>query len=123
MISVNGLREFADRLAGLNLKSVGYRALESAAQKLEAAVKEALSNSPEDGHIEPWRGSDELYDSVEHTASASKAVIGSGSTVAVDQEFGTRAEQPRSFLRSTAEAEAEETVNLVADTIANLVGA
>ena len=115
LISVNGLREFADRLARLNLESARYRALECAAQKLEAAVRETISNSPEVGHIEPWRGSDELHDSVEHTASASEAVIGSGSMVAVDQEFGTRAEQPHSFLRSTAEAKAEETVSLIAE--------
>jgi phage gpG-like protein len=123
VIVLDGLHKADDRLANLDVPGAVATAIAAAARDLEAKVKEILSLAPGQDHSVPWLRTGALRASINHETDGNMAVIGSASDVAVDQEFGTAAIPPRSFLASTASAEAECVVACVADAIAQALAA
>lgn len=102
--SMTSLAELAARLERFDVEPTQRQALDDAASRMEAAVREALSHAPGGEHDLPWVRSGELRDSIAHQADASRAVIGSDSMVARYQELGTRHDPPRPFLAPQAAA-------------------
>jgi phage gpG-like protein len=123
VIVLDGLRKADDRLANLDVPGAVAGGIAAAARSLEAKVKEGLSFVSGQDHSAPWLRTGALRASISHETDVNMAVIGSASDVAVDQELGTAAIPPRSFLASTASAEAESVVACVADAIAHALAA
>jgi phage gpG-like protein len=118
MIALDGLRALADRLARLDLPAVQHAALEDAAGRLDAAVRQSLSSQPGGEHALPWLRTGALRASIDHRTDADSAVVGSDDPVAVDQELGTLRIPPRPFLATTAAAHAAEIARSVGAAIA-----
>ena len=118
MTFVRGLRQAERRLASLDIAQAIADALGDAAGALNARVTDALSQPPGQDHATPWLRTGALRASIGYGVDGMKAVVGSTSGVAVDQELGTQIVPPRPFLASTAASAADEVVGSVAVKIA-----
>jgi HK97 gp10 family phage protein len=120
---MTNLAEFLARLGRVELEAVHRRALEEAAQRIEAAVQSALSHPPGGDHDTPWLRSGELRNSIAHKADAEGATIGSTSMVALYQEVGTRNDPPRPFLAPVAAAIGEEVAEAIGSAVVETIRA
>ena len=117
------LAEISARLGRIELETVHRRALEEAAQRIEAAVRSMLSHPPGWEHDTPWLRSGELRSSIAHEADADGATIGSTSIVALYQEVGTRNDPPRPFLAPVAAALGEPVAEAIGDEVVETIRA
>lgn len=118
---MTSLGELSNRLRRVHLEAVQRRALEDAAQRIEEAVRTALSHSPGGEHDAPWLQSGELRDSIEHEADATRAVIGSTSEIAAYQELGTRTVPPRPVLGPVAAALGQSVAEVIGAAVADAI--
>jgi hypothetical protein len=118
MTLIRGLRRAEDRLAHLDIAAGIAGALAVATQELHDKIVDVLSEPPGQDHSVPWLRTGELRESIGSDVDGSTAVIGSSSSVAVDQELGTSTIPPRSFLAATAGGAADETVASIAASLA-----
>ncbi len=113
--------ELARRLGELPVEQATRDALEAAAGRLEAAVREALSQPPGGGHDAPWLRSGALRDGVSHLTDDDGAVVGSSDPAAAPQEQGTSRLPPRPFLAPTAARLGEELARGIGAAVAGVL--
>jgi len=108
------------RIAAIDFDAVQRKALEDASQRIEKAVRESLT--PPDGSRQaPRICEDELRDSIAHEIDTARAVIGSTSRVAPDQELGSRRNPPRPFLAPAAAALGESVAEAIGTALADAI--
>lgn len=94
------------RITGANLdanvEAAARAALDAAAARLAAQVRQDLSTPPGGPHDKPWRQSGALQASIGHVVEGDVATVGSTSAYAAAQEHGTRTVPPRPFLLPAA---------------------
>ena len=100
------------RIAGANLDAdvgaAARAALEAAAARLAAQVRQDLATPPGGPHDKPWRQTGALQASIGHVVEGDVATVGSISPYAAAQEHGTRLVPPRPFLLPAAKRLAPE---------------
>ena len=124
MISIGGLKAFADRLSCLGVGHTETDALEQAARDLEATVK-AIAASPADEGGASRRGRATATAAVvSHRVDEHSAVIGSADSVAVTRELGSAGRPPDPFLgvagRQSGPAIAERIGQIFAQLVSGL---
>jgi len=122
MISVYGLQELLDRLAGLDVAAAQQAALESAARALETELKETLICTAKRDRLKRTSSGAELCGTITHTVDSDQAVVGSDSVIAVDEELGTSRTPPHSFMLAVAQTRAEHIVQIAANLFAQGLG-
>lgn len=94
------------RITGANLdanvEAAARTALDAAAARLAAQVRQDLSTPPGGPHDKPWRQSGALQASIGHVVEGDVATVGSTSAYVAAQEHGTRTVPPRPFLLPAA---------------------
>lgn len=94
------------RITGANLDAdvtaAARAALDAAAARLAAQVRQDLATPPGGPHDKPWRQTGALQASIGHRVDGDVATVGSTSPYAAAQEHGTRTVPPRSFLLPAA---------------------
>ena len=94
------------RITGANLDAdvaaAARAALEAAAARLAAQVRQDLATPPGGPHDKPWRQTGALQASIGHVVEGDTATVGSTSPYAAAQEHGTRTVPPRPFLLPAA---------------------
>lgn len=94
------------RITGANLDAdvtvAARAALEAAAARLAAQVRQDLATPPGGPHDKPWRQTGALQASIGHVVEGDTATVGSTSPYAAAQEHGTRMVPPRPFLLPAA---------------------
>ena len=108
MPAMTRIGELAAALGRIDFDAVQRAALTHAAERIAELVREKLSGAPGDAHDAPWLESGALRDSIAQDSDAERAVVGSTSEVAVDQELGTAHVPPRPFLAPVAAANSAE---------------
>jgi len=117
-LEIKGLSELRERLERLRVEDVMARALAEQAERLAAAVREALSEpSGTGGHDQPWLQSGALRDSVGVQADGLQAAVGSDDPAAVPQEMGTSSLPARPFLAPVAAGMGEEVARGIAEAV------
>jgi hypothetical protein len=118
VLAIRGLSEWRNHLARLDLGLVRTQAAQSAAEQIATKVREGLSVAPGGPHARPWLRSGNLRQSIASEADEAGAVIGSTSSVAVDQELGTSRIPPRPFLAPAAAQSAPTVVEAIGAAVA-----
>jgi phage gpG-like protein len=116
------LAALAAGLARLDLDAIASATLASEANRIGEAVREALSHTPGESHVYPWKQSGTLQDSIGVAAENGEAVIGSDDPVAVWQEHGTQRIPPRPFLAPVAALTAPQAASAVGAAVAAAIG-
>lgn len=110
------------RISGANLDAdVGAAArvaLDAAAARLAAEVRQGLSTPPGGPHDQPWRQTGALRASVTHATEGDTATVGSTSVYAAAQEHGTSTIPPRPFLLPAAKRLAADLADGIASAVA-----
>jgi len=115
-------RDFAVRLAGLDLDAVAGAALEAEAGEMAESVRRLLSQQPGSPHDAPWQRTGALENSIESAADGPEALIGSADPVAVWQEHGTPCMPPRPFLGPVAAQSGAAAAAAVGAAVAAAIG-
>ena len=114
------LAKLSARMGAIDLDAVQRKALEDAVQRIENAVRESLTH-PDGSRQAPRICEDELRDSIAHEIEMARAVIGSTSRVAADQELGSRSNPPRPFLAPAAAALGESVAEAIGAALADAI--
>ena len=118
-LEIKGLAALREHLLRLRPEEVMARALAEQAERMAAAVQDALSEPTDTGeHDLPWLRSGALRDSVVAQANGLQAVVGSSDPAAVPQEMGTSHMPPRPFLASIASSMGEEIARTIGAKVA-----
>ncbi len=118
-LDIRNLAELSERLARLRVEEAMAQALAEQAERMAAAVQDALSEPAGAGeHDRPWVQSGALHDSVGAQAAGLEAAVGSNDPAAVPQEMGTSRMPARPFLAPVASSMGEEVAQAIGAKVA-----